>query len=123
VRGEVLDDVALLRAIKRGGGRASSSTAPPGDLPDVRGLAGAARGLHEVAVVGVRVAAGRGRRGRGLAVCYVVPPLAALRGSLTGLGGYVAAVVGRYAVAERTGGRSLPDSLGAPGVGRRASAG
>jgi hypothetical protein len=50
----------------------------------------------------------------GLAVCYVVPPIAALRGSLTGLGGYVAAVVGRYAVAERTGGRSMPDSLAHP---------
>ena len=31
-----------------------------------------------------------------------------------GLTGYLAAVAGRYAVAERTGGRSLPDSLAHP---------
>jgi hypothetical protein len=43
-----------------------------------------------------------------------VPPLAALRGSLVGLAGYGAAVAGRYVVAERTGGRSLPDSLAHP---------
>jgi hypothetical protein len=40
--------------------------------------------------------------------------VAALGGSLTGLGGYLAAVAGRYAVAERTGGRSLPDSFAHP---------
>jgi hypothetical protein len=49
-----------------------------------------------------------------LGVLYVVPPLAALRGSLVGLAGYGAAVAGRYVVAERTGGRSLPDSLAHP---------
>ena len=49
--------------------------------------------------------------GCGLAVLYVVPPAAALRGSGVGLLGYGAAVTGRYLVAERTGGRSLPDAL------------
>ena len=65
VRGEVLDDVALLRALKRAGGRGVVVDGTHArHLPDVRGLAGAARGLHEVAVVGVRVAAGRRRRRR-----------------------------------------------------------
>jgi hypothetical protein len=58
--------------------------------------------------------AGAGAVITGLGLVYLVPPLAALGGSLTGLGGYLAAVAGRYAVAERTGGRSLPDSLGHP---------
>ena len=49
--------------------------------------------------------------GSGLAVLYVLPPLAALAGSPVGLAGYGAAVAGRYLVAERTGGRSLPDSF------------
>ena len=50
----------------------------------------------------------------GLGLVYLVPPLAALRGSTVGLVGYTAAVAGRYLVAERTGGRSLPDSLAHP---------
>jgi hypothetical protein len=49
--------------------------------------------------------------GSGLAVLYVVPPVAALAGSPVGLAGYGAAVAGRYLVAERTGGRSLPDAF------------
>jgi len=47
-------------------------------------------------------------------VLYVVPAAAALRGSLVGLAGYAAAAAGRYAVAERTGGRSMPDCLAHP---------
>jgi hypothetical protein len=50
----------------------------------------------------------------GLGVVYVVPAVAALRGSRVGLAGYAAGVAGRYAVAERTGGRSLPDSFAHP---------
>lgn len=115
VRGEVLDDVALLRAIKRAGGRGVvvdgthlATCRMYRDWPELREgytkSLWSAFGSPQGAAVVVA----------GLAVCYVVPPIAALRGSLTGLGGYVAAVVGRYAVAERTGGRSLPDSLAHP---------
>jgi hypothetical protein len=115
VRGEVLDDVALLRAVKRAGGRGVvvdgtrlATCRMYEDWPDLRdgytkslwSAFGSQRGAAVVVA--------------GLAVCFVVPPLAALRGSVTGFGGYVAAVVGRYAVAERTGGRSLPDSLAHP---------
>jgi hypothetical protein len=115
VRGEVLDDVALLRAVKRAGGRGVvvdgtrlATCRMYADWPDLR--EGYTKSLWSAfgSPQGAAVVVG------GLAVCYVVPPLAALRGSLTGLGGYVAAVVGRYAVAERTGGRSLPDSLAHP---------
>ena len=49
-----------------------------------------------------------------LGVLYVVPAVAALRGSLVGALGYGAAVTGRYVIAERTGGRSVPDSLSHP---------
>src|SRR5581483_7115879 len=40
-------------------------------------------------------------------LAYVVPPLAALRGSRVGLAGYLAGVAGRVVVARRTGGRAL----------------
>jgi hypothetical protein len=55
--------------------------------------------------------AGAAAVGTGLSIVYVVPPVAALGGSSAGLLGYVAAVTGRYLVAERTGGRSVPDAL------------
>lgn len=115
VREEVLDDVALVRALKRAGGRGVvvdgtrlASCRMYEDWADLREgytkSLWSAFGSPQGAAVVVT----------GLVVCYVVPPLAALRGSLVGLGGYVAAVAGRYAVAERTGGRSLPDSLAHP---------
>ena len=40
--------------------------------------------------------------------CYVVPPVAALRGSRAGALGYAAGVAGRVVAARRTGGRVLP---------------
>jgi hypothetical protein len=44
----------------------------------------------------------------------VVPPVAAVRGSRAGLLGYLAGVLGRVAVARRTGGRAWPDALAHP---------
>jgi hypothetical protein len=115
VRMAVLDDVALLRAIKAAGGR--------GGVVDGTGLAtcrmyenwpqlrdGYMKSLWSA--FGSR--AGAGAVVAGLGLVYLVPPVAALGGSLTGLSGYLAAVLGRYAVAERTAGRSLPDSLAHP---------
>jgi hypothetical protein len=49
-----------------------------------------------------------------LTAVYVVPPLAALRGSRAGLLGYAAGVAGRAVVAARTGGRVWPDALAHP---------
>jgi hypothetical protein len=50
----------------------------------------------------------------GLAVTYLLPPLAALRGSRVGLVGYAAGVAGRAVAARRTGSRVWPDSLAHP---------
>jgi hypothetical protein len=49
-----------------------------------------------------------------LGVTYVLPPLAALRGSRVGLVGYAAGVAGRVVAARRTGSRVWPDSLAHP---------
>jgi hypothetical protein len=112
VREAILDDVALLRAVKRAGGSGGVVDGTPlavcrmyrdwGSLRE-----GYTKSLWEAfgsPAASVAV-------GSALGVLYVVPPLAALTGSPVGLVGYGAAVAGRYLVAERTGGRSVPDSL------------
>jgi Glycosyl transferase family 2 len=115
VRDQVLDDVALVRAVKAGGGR--------GGVVDGTGLATCRmyeswpelrEGYEKSAWAAFGSPAGAAATVGVLGVLYVVPALAALRGSLVGLLGYGAAVTGRYVVAERTGGRSVPDSLGHP---------
>ncbi len=115
VRGEVLDDVALLRAVKRAGGRGvvtdgtHLATCRMYDgWPQVRD--GYAKSLWSA----FGSPAGATATVAALGIVYVVPAVAALRGSRVGLAGYAAAVAGRYAVAERTGGRSLPDVLAHP---------
>ena len=115
VRAAVLEDVALLRSVKAVGGRggvvdgtALATCRMYEDWPQLR--EGYTKSLWSA--FGSR--AGAGAVVAGLGLVYLVPPIAALGGSLTGLGGYLAAVAGRYAVAERTGGRSLPDSLAHP---------
>jgi Glycosyl transferase family 2 len=115
VRAEVLDDIALVRAVKAAGGR--------GGLVDGTSLATCRMyeswpQLREGYTKSLWAAFGSPWGTvtvvTALGVLYVVPPVAALRGSLVGLAGYAAAVTGRYVVAERTGGRSVPDSLGHP---------
>jgi hypothetical protein len=49
-----------------------------------------------------------------LALAYVLPPLAALRGSRIGVLGYLAGVASRVVAARRTGGRVVPDALAHP---------
>jgi hypothetical protein len=49
-----------------------------------------------------------------LGVTYVLPPLAALRGSRIGAAGYLAGVASRVVTARRTGGRSFPDACAHP---------
>ena len=115
VRAEMLEDIALLRALKRAGGR--------GGVVDGSGLAtcrmydgwpaireGYAKSLWSafrspggaVAVCGL------------LGLAYVVPPLTALRGSRVGLVGYAAGVAGRMVVGRRVRARVLPDALAHP---------
>ena len=116
VRAEVLDDVALLRAVKRAGGR--------GGVTDGTGLAtcrmyagwpelrdGYAKSLWSA------FGSPAGAVGAvGLLCClYVLPAIAAAGGSLIGLGGYAAGVAGRVVSARRTGGRAWPDPLAHPG--------
>jgi cellulose synthase/poly-beta-1,6-N-acetylglucosamine synthase-like glycosyltransferase len=115
VRQDVLEDVGLLRALKRVGGRGvvvdgttiatcrmydDWSAARDGYTKSLWAAFGSPAGA--AAVVGL------------LALCYIIPPLAALRGSRTGAVGYTAAVLGRILVAWRVGGRSWPDSLAHP---------
>jgi hypothetical protein len=115
VRAEMLEDVALLRAVKRTGGR--------GTVADGTGLAacrmydgwsdlrdGYAKSLWSAFGSAPGAAAVTGV----LLTTYVLPPLAALRGSRTGLVGYVAAVLGRVLVGRRVGSRVWPDALAHP---------
>lgn len=115
VRAQMLEDIALLRAVKRAGGR--------GTVVDGTSLAtcrmydgwpalreGYAKSLWSafgppssaVAVLGA------------LGVVYVLPPLAALAGSRAGFVGYAAAVTGRVVVGRRVGSRVWPDALAHP---------
>jgi hypothetical protein len=111
----VLDDVALLRSVKVAGGRggvvdgtALATCRMYTDWPSLR------EGYTKSLWSAFGSPTGAGAVVAGLGLVYLVPPVAALGGSLTGLVGYVAGVAGRYMVAERTGGRSLPDALAHP---------
>jgi hypothetical protein len=115
VRDAVLEDIALLRAIKRTGGR--------GVVADGTGVAtcrmytgwadlrdGYTKSLWSAfgSPAGAATVVGL------LSALYLVPPLAALLGSRVGLLGYAAGVAGRAVVARRVGGRVWPDSLAHP---------
>lgn len=102
VRAEVVEDVALLRAVKRAGGR--GGVADGTELATTRMYsswaeleAGYGKSLWSVPVPALAL----------LAALYVLPPLAALRGSRAGLIGYAAGVAGRVVAARRTGGRAV----------------
>ncbi|KGH45764.1 glycosyl transferase [Modestobacter caceresii] len=116
VRGEVIEDVALLRAVKAAGGRGvvvdGSTLAAcrmydgwPGVRDGYTKSLWSAVGGHPAAAAGVAA---------GLSAVWLLPPLAALTGSRAGLVGYAAGVVNRAVVASRTGARAWPDSLAHP---------
>ena len=115
VRAEMLEDIALLRAVKRSGGR--------GTVADGTHVAtcrmydgwpalqdGYAKSLWSAFGSPTGAAAVVGALG----LAYVVPPVAALRGSRAGLVGYLAAVTGRVVVGRRVGSRVWPDALAHP---------
>ncbi len=115
VRGEVLEDIALVRAVKRAGGR--------GGVVDGTALAtcrmydgwpalreGYSKSLWSAFGSPLGAAAALAVLGIG----YLVPPLAALGGSRVGAVGYGAGVAGRWLVARRTGARVMPDALAHP---------
>jgi hypothetical protein len=109
VRSAVVEDVELLRALKRTGGRGGVADGTHlattrmydswGELVD-----GYTKSLWTLPPATVVV----------LLLLYVAPALAALRGSRWGLAGYAAGVAGRVVSARRTGSRALPDSLAHP---------
>ena len=111
----VLDDLGLLRAIKRSGGH---GVAVAGfDLASCRMYAGWAEvrdgyGKSLWAAFGGPV--GSAATVGALAAVYVLPAVAALRGSRVGLIGYAAAVSGRVVTGRRAGDRVWPDALAHP---------
>ena len=115
VRGEVLEDLALLRAVKAVGGRGGvvdgSRIATCRMYRGGRELrAGYAKSLWSAfggtgGAVGVVALLG---------LAHVVPAVGALAGSRVGLVGYAAGVTSRVLVARRTGGRAFPDAAAHP---------
>jgi hypothetical protein len=115
VRGDVLEDLALFRNLKRYGrrgviadGTTLASCRMYDGWPQLRD--GYAKSLWSA----FGSPAGAVAAICAMNLCYVVPPLAALRGSRVGAAGYLAGVVGRAAVARRVGGRVWPDSATQP---------
>ncbi len=115
VRSAVLDDVELLRAVIRSGGH--GVVVDGTDVASCR-MYTSWRELREGYAKSLWSASGSPlaalAAGGALAWVYVVPPVAALRGSRAGTAGFAAAVLGRVLVARRVGGRVWPDSLGHP---------
>lgn len=116
VRGDVLEDVGLVRALKSHGGRggmADGTTLATCRMyaDDAELVAGYTKSLW--AAFGSP--AGAAGVLAGLALTYLVPPAALLFGPgvitrVIGLVGYGAAVTGRVLVAQRTGQRVHPDA-------------
>ena len=113
VRGDVLEDIALLRAVKRAGGRgvvvdgsALAATRMYDGWPAL--AAGYEKSLWS-ALGGSP--AGSLAAAAALTAVHVLPPLT---GTRAGLVGYLAGVAGRAVTAARTGGRVWPDSLAHP---------
>ena len=117
VAGEVLEDIALLRAVKRSGGR--GGPAEGSTLATCRMYTGAAE-LRAGYAKSLWAAFGSPAGAAGvlglLSLTYLVPALALLsrRHRLAGLAGYVAGVASRVVAARATGGRALPEALAHP---------
>ncbi len=115
VAGEVLDDMALVRAVKASGGR--GGIVDGSDLASCRMYESSAdlvEGYAKSLWSATGSTAGAFTLVAAALVTYVLPPLAALGGSRWGAAGYGAAVAGRVVVARRVRGRALPDSLAHP---------
>ena len=115
VRGEVLEDVALARALKRVGGQGVvvdgtrvATCRMYGGWEELR--EGYAKSLWAAFGSPAGAAAVQGT----LLVTHVLPAAAALTGSRAGLLGYAASVASRVLVARRTGARAWPDAAAHP---------
>jgi hypothetical protein len=112
---EVLDDLAVARAVKRAGGRvgvADGSALTACRMYD--GWADLHAGYRKSLWAAFGPAPASAAVAALLALAYVVPALAALRGSWAGLVGYGAGVVSRVLAARHSGGRAWPDALAHP---------
>lgn len=115
----VLDDLALVRAVKRSGGRCAIADGT--DLAWCRmyqGWTSLRDGYSKSLWSAFGSPGGSAAALSALTLAYVVPAVAALRGSRAGVVGYLAGVLGRVLAAKRTGGRPLdavahPLSIGA----------
>jgi hypothetical protein len=115
VRAAVLDDLALLRAVLRTGGR--GTVVDGTDLASCRMYRGGrelADGYAKSLWCAFGSPAGAAAVLGLLALGYLLPPLAACAGSRAGLVGYAAGVAGRAVAARRTGGRAWPDAAAHP---------
>jgi hypothetical protein len=115
VAGAVLDDLAVARAVKRAGGRVG--VADGSELAACRmydGWAELSAGYRKSLWAAFGPAPASAAVAAVLALTYVVPPLAALGGSRTGLVGYAAGVASRVLAARHSGGRAWPDALAHP---------
>ena len=123
VRGEILEDIALARQIKRGGGRIALADGSPwatcemyASWPDL--TAGYAKSLWSSFGSGPAAAAVVVV----LLLLYAAPPVAAVVLFAAGAAGpaslaliaYALGVTGRIVAASATGGRALPDALAHP---------
>ncbi|OLF18175.1 glycosyltransferase [Actinophytocola xanthii] len=115
VASAVLDDIALMRAVKRSGGRgvvADGSAVAACRM--YQGWGEVRRGYEKSLWSATGSPAAAVALSAGLAWLFLLPPLAALAGSRAGAVGYAAGVVGRAVAARHTGGRVWPDSLAHP---------
>lgn len=112
VRGAVLDDIALVRAVKARGGR--GGVADGSDLAECRMYRNWTQ-VRDGYGKSLWAAFGSPPRAAGvlgmLTLAYVVPALAAMRGSRAGLAGYLGAVASRLVSARATGARMWPDAF------------
>ena len=116
VRGEVLEDIALLRAVKLAGGRGGpidGSRLAACRMYDGWTALRDGYGKSLWAAVGGSSVASAAAAAL-LTAVWVLPPVAAVRGSRAGLLGYLTGVGGRALVASRTGSRVWPDALAHP---------
>jgi hypothetical protein len=115
VRAAVLEDLAIARALRRAGypgGVVDGTSAATCRMYGSAGELFAGYTKSAWAAFGSPLAAGAVTAGA--VAVYLLPPLAALRGSRAGLIGFAAAGCGRLVAAARTGGRWAPDPLAQP---------
>ena len=113
VRGAVLDDLALARAVRRVGGR--TGVADGSGLATCRMYESGAdlrEGYRKSLWAAFGSPAGAAAVGAALALIYVLPPAAALAGSRTGAAGYAVAVAGRVLAGRFVGSRTGRDAAG-----------